>query len=104
MLFRGLAYGAVADKSIEIKVVVKTRSRSRLESLRAFSGRWGASHIKLSLNSGTLAAAHIQCTLSTLIVPKDHELTKLQPPNDFKIRNSDDLHVMILLQYSELIG
>ena len=36
--------------------------------------------------------------------PKDHELTKLQPPNDFKIRNSDDLHVKILLQYFELIG
>ena len=36
--------------------------------------------------------------------PKDHELTKLQPPNDFKIRNSDDLHVMILLPYFELIG
>ena len=36
--------------------------------------------------------------------PKDHELTKLQPPNDFKIRSSDDLHVKILLQYFELIG
>ena len=93
MLFRGLAYGG-GEKKVTISLRVAP----------SFLGPMGASHIKLTLNSGTLAAAHIQCTLSTLIVPKDHELTKLQPPNDFKTRNSDDLHVMILLQYSELIG
>ena len=32
---------------------------------------------------------------------KDHELIKLQYPNDFKIRNSDDLLVKILLLYLE---
>ena len=34
----------------------------------------------------------------------DHELIKLQHPSDFKIRNSDDLHVKILLLEFEMMG
>ena len=35
---------------------------------------------------------------------KDHELIKLQRPNDFRICKSNDLHVMILLLEFETMG
>ena len=35
---------------------------------------------------------------------KDHELIKLSHPNGFKLRNSDDLHVKMLLPIAEIMG
>ena len=49
-----------------------------------------------------LAAACYQCTL--LRSQKGHELIRLQHPNDFEIRNSDDLHVKILFLDFEITG
>ena len=35
---------------------------------------------------------------------KDHELIKLQHPNNFKTCNSDDLHVKMFLPDFEIVG
>ena len=105
------------------RLIIEEKNNVRIEnsSIRGLSdGDALYSVVQMILNiirglgESLLIASYVQYTTSRLHVfiahsqhsttPKDHKLTKLQPPNGFKIRNSDDLHVKILLQFFELIG
>ena len=70
--------------------------------VRTITHRNRPSHITLTAQPrGCMYSLH---TLDTHGPQKITSSPKLQPPNDFKIHNSDDLHVKILLQYFGPVG